>query len=85
MTTKKINLNELRSLVKKIIREEFQNKNISKPSQKIEKFKKLVNEDFGLGALAVMGLALAIPGIYNKAKKMWSKNITGSKYKPQAH
>lgn len=42
-----------------------------------------INEEFGgLGILAIAGLALAAGGIYKKAKQMWSKHITASKYQP---
>ncbi len=40
-----------------------------------------INEELGgLGVLAIAGLALAAGGIYTKAKQMWSKHITASKY-----
>jgi len=45
-----------------------------------------VNEELiaGLGVLAVAGLALAGSAVYDKARRLWSKHITGSKYTPTA-
>jgi|688.fasta_scaffold697028_1 hypothetical protein len=39
-----------------------------------------INEAFGLGVLAVAGLAFAATGIYDKARQLWSKHVIGEKY-----
>jgi hypothetical protein len=45
---------------------------------------KRVNESLlgSLGILAVGALALSAGGLYTKAKRMWSKYVTGKKYEP---
>jgi hypothetical protein len=40
-----------------------------------------INEELGgLGVLALVGAAIAGPGLYDSAKQLWSKHITSKKY-----
>ena len=40
-----------------------------------------INEELGgLGVLALVGAAIAGPGLYTSAKQLWSKHITSKKY-----
>lgn len=63
----KLTESDLTRIVKRIIKEQKNNP-------------KRINEMTGLGLLALAGLSLAAPGIYDGARKMWSKYITGRKY-----
>jgi hypothetical protein len=62
---------DLVRLVKRVISE-------TKP---LPKRSKKMNESV-LGILAIGGLALGASALYQQSKRMWSKHITGSKYKP---
>lgn len=62
---------DLTRLVRRVIRE----------TNSSPKRRKQMNESF-LGVLAVGALALGASGLYTNAKRMWSKHITGRKYKP---
>lgn len=49
-------------------------------SKKLLKKDEKINEAFGLGVLAVAGLAFTASAIYDKAKQLWSKHVIGEKY-----